>query len=142
MNITKNCRFSERNSCSCSNYLKCWRGIKRNPKPYITPMYQMLDKVKIKVGEVSHLNNQEKFKTMAQDKVGWNDILKEAEENCKGMTIKGNVRWPAVCNTTDLRAPNTNFGANSVQTMGKYRKFQGKKTKFKKNGHGKHDNGK
>ena len=85
----------------------------------MTPMYQMLDKVKRKVGEVSHLNNQEKLKAMAKDKVGWNDILKEAEENYKGMAIEGNVRWSAACNTADLRAPATNFGANLMQTMGK-----------------------
>ena len=102
-------------------------------------MYQLLDKVKRKIGEVSHLNNQQKLKEMSRDKVGWNDILKEAEENYKGMTIEGNIHWPAACNTPDLRAPATNFGANLMQTMGKQRKFQGKKSKFKKNGNGKHN---
>ena len=65
-----------------------------------------------------------------------------SRSNYKGMTIEGNICWPAACNTSDLRAPETNFGANLIQTMGRQRKFQGKKSKFKKNGNSKPNNGK
>ena len=113
-----------------------------NNSEYQTPMYQLLDKVKRAVGEVSHLNNQDKLKTMSRKGVGWSDILKEAEETYKGMTIERNVRWPPACNTTNLKAPATNFGANLVQTMGKGHNNSNRKGKFKRHSGKSQDSGK
>ena len=105
-------------------------------------MYQSLNKVKKQISKVSHMNNQEKLREMTQHKVGWNDILREAEEHYKGMTTKGNIHWPPDCNPHDSQVPPHNFGANLTQfNHNGNQNGNGKKPYFKKtrkNGNGNH----
>ena len=97
-------------------------------------MSQLLNKVKKQISKVSHMNNQEKLCEMTKHKVGWNDILCEAEEHNKGMTTEGNVCWPPACNPSNSQVPLHNFRANLTQfnSNGNHN-GNGKKSHFKRN---------
>ena len=53
-------------------------------------------------------------------KVGWEDILREAEDMYKSITAEGYICWPPACNPSHTKVPPNNFGANLTQfTNGK-----------------------
>ena len=65
--------------------------------------------------EVTHLNNQEKNNQLSRQGVGWEDILNQAEELHRSMTVEGNMRWPPQCNINDSRTPPKGCRTNLAQ---------------------------
>ena len=63
-----------------------------NNEEYAIPMHQLLADVKMHEGNTRHLNNREKIKHMSKENVGWNEILKLAEDLYTGMTVEDNIR--------------------------------------------------
>ena len=89
-------------------------GGKEN-KEFSHPMHQLPAKVREEVQQVTHLNNKEKNEKLSEKNVGWEDILRKAEELHRNMTVKGSDRWPPQCNVNDLKALPNQHGAHLTQ---------------------------
>ena len=77
---------------------------------------------------------------MTQAKVGWEDILREAEDMYKRMTGEGSICWPPACDSSDTKVPPNHFGANLTQFTNGKQVNGNHKSPVKKNG--KYKNGK
>ena len=62
-----------------------------NNSEYSNPMYVLLTKVKHKILKHNHLLNANKLAAMTKEEVGWEDILREAEDMYKSMTAEGYI---------------------------------------------------
>merc|ERR1711884_155072 len=89
-------------------------GGKENEE-FLNPMHLLLTKVRKAVAQVTHLNSAEKDEKLSSQGLGWEDILNEAEELYRTMTVDGNVRWPPQCSVDDSKAPPQGYGAHLTQ---------------------------
>ena len=86
-----------------------------NNKDFTLPLHMKLKDIKTEIMGSSHLNCQDKLRHMTNEKVGFEDIFRLAEDLYAGMTTEGNIRWPPMCNPYDGKTPPDNFGANLMQ---------------------------
>ena len=49
---------------------------------------------------------------MTAEKIGWEDILRQAEDLYKSMSAEGYICWQPACNPSDSKTPQNNFGEN------------------------------
>ena len=71
--------------------------------------------MKKEIPKNNHLSNTDKLNAMTMAKVGWEDILRQAEDMYKSMTAEGYICWPPACNPSDMKVPPSHFGANLTQ---------------------------
>ena len=86
-----------------------------NNSEYSNLMCALLTNVKKEIPKHNHLSSTAKLKAMTALSVGWENILREAEDLYKSMTAEGYICWSPDCNSSDTIVPPNHFGANLTQ---------------------------